>query len=320
MEFEIDEVESVEFLNDDEQYVYDVGMLESPHTFFANDMLVHNSVYTDVGGLLLSMGINYEKFNDDKICSIVNEKLAPMVQDLIQVAMEDLSYNSGRVKENTIFFKRESIARRGIFLEKKKYVMWEINGEGDVKTDKLKSTGVEIIRSSTPTLAKKYLKQTVYNILKIMDRDKIVKELREIRNSFLEADVESIAFPRGANNVKKYTDEYIKRQSFKGTPIHIRGSIEYNMMLEKKKNLMKKYDLIFEGDKIKFLYMKSSPTFRSNIIAFKDKWVKEFKLDEYIDRELQFEKSFLEPLKKFFILLDWQIPNFNHVDLLELFS
>lgn len=279
-----------------------------------------DSVYTNVGRLLESMNITSSNYDDKKVCDIVNYKLAPMIADIIQEAMVHLTTKCCRTKENMIFFKRESIARRGIFLEKKKYVMWEINGEGDVPCDKLKSTGVEIVRSSTPPLAKKFLKQVVFDILKHMDKNEIVNELREVRNKFLSEDVEKISFPRSANNVKLYTEKFEDAGVHKQTPIHIRGAIEYNILLNRNPKLKSTYDLIHEGDKIKFVYMKPSKKYPNNILAFKDRWVHEFGLDEFIDRESQFDKSVLSPLDRFFELLNWEKPNFKNINLMELFS
>jgi DNA polymerase elongation subunit (family B) len=198
--------------------------------------------------------------------------------------------------------------------------MWEVNGEGDVPVSKLKSTGVEIVRSSTPPLAKKFLKEVVFNILKTMDREFIVNELREVRHSFLKENILQIAFPRSANNVNKYTERYEELGVHKQTPIHIRGAIEYNKLLEKQPKLKTTYDLIHEGDKIKYIYMKPNTKYPHNIYSFKDKWVPEFNLDEQIDREMQFDKSVMKPLERFFELLSWEYPNFKNVNLMELFA
>ena len=47
MKYIIEEIESVEQLeNFDNEYVYDIEVDDNTHTFIANDILVHNSVYT----------------------------------------------------------------------------------------------------------------------------------------------------------------------------------------------------------------------------------------------------------------------------------
>lgn len=280
-----------------------------------------DSCYTDVGRLLSNMHINFESKDNDKICDIINDKICDLISNIIGSAMESFSTKLCNIKDNTIFFKRESIARRAIFVEKKKYVMWEVNGEGNIKKDKLSSKGIEIVRSSTPVLAKKFLKDIVYNILKYMDYNETVKQIQNMRNEFMEAEIDLIAFPRSVNNLTKYNEEYESRgKVFKSTPVHVRGSILHNEILNSHEELRTKYDYIYDGDKIKFVYMKPSLTFKQNILSYKGKWIKEMNLYEFIDRELQFEKSIVSPLEKFFTLLKWNKPSFKNFNIMELFE
>ena len=69
----------------------------------------------------------------------------------------------------------------------------------------------------------------------------------------------------------------------------------------KKNDLERKYSLINNGEKIKFCYLKVPNKLGENVISFISEFPKELKLDKYIDYDLQFDKSFLEPLK---IILD----------------
>ena len=62
-----------------------------------------------------------------------------------------------------------------------------------------------------------------------------------------------------------------------------------------------KYSLIQNGEKIKFCYLDKPNTIHENVISFIQDFPKELGLDKYIDHDLQFNKSFLEPLK---IILD----------------
>src|SRR3990167_4351849 len=45
MKTKILEITSIEDMGICNQYVYDIGMKDTPHTFFANNILVHNSVF-----------------------------------------------------------------------------------------------------------------------------------------------------------------------------------------------------------------------------------------------------------------------------------
>ena len=123
-----------------------------------------------------------------------------------------------------------------------------------------------------------------------------------------------IAFPRGATNVAKYKCKLNKYK--KGTPIHVRAALLYNMTLEEKK-LTKKYAHIYEGDKIKFSYMKLPNPVRENVFAVPTVLPPEFQLEEYIDYEKQFEKAFKEPLNNITEAIGWRLE--KQADLLDFF-
>ena len=123
---------------------------------------------------------------------------------------------------------------------------------------------------------------------------------------------EEIAFPRTVSNVKKYynyTDIYVK-----GTPIHCRGALLFNHYIKKNK-LDRKYSLIGNGEKIKFIYLKKPNIIRENVISFIQDFPKELGLDKYIDYDLQFEKSFVEPLKAILDAIGWNVEKTVNLEL-----
>jgi hypothetical protein len=64
-----------------------------------------------------------------------------------------------------------------------------------------------------------------------------------------------------------------------------------------------------EGDKIKFAYLKEPNPINQTVIATADYVPTEFNLDKYIDREMQFDKAFLEPLRSITDVIGWQVEN-----------
>jgi hypothetical protein len=89
-----------------------------------------------------------------------------------------------------------------------------------------------------------------------------------------------------------------------GTPIHVKGAILYNNFL-KQHNLTKKYQLIQEGEKIKFTYLKMPNPFKDTVISYPNRLPTELGLDNYIDYDLQFDKAFLEPIKVILDCMKW---------------
>ena len=92
----------------------------------------------------------------------------------------------------------------------------------------------------------------------------------------------------------------------KRAPIHVKGAILYNHLVEKHK-MNNKLVYIQEGDKIKFLHMKEPNVYQSSSISFVTELPKGLGLHEMVDFELQFEKSFIEPLRFITDKVLWRI-------------
>mgnify|MGYP001604424845 FL=1 len=92
----------------------------------------------------------------------------------------------------------------------------------------------------------------------------------------------------------------------KGTPIHVRGTLLYNNLIEEKK-LTRKFDYIHEGDKIRFCYMKLPNPTRENVFAVPSVLPVELGLNGFVDYEKQFNKSFKEPLGNICQAVGWSL-------------
>jgi DNA polymerase elongation subunit (family B) len=199
--------------------------------------------------------------------------------------------------------KREVLADKGIWVAKKRYILNVHNSEGvQYAQPKLKVMGLEMVKSSTPMVVRNKFEDFLHIILHRSESD-LHKAVKEYREEFSSLSPEDAAFPRGINDLKKYTDKTTIYG--KGTPIHVRGALLFNHLLVKNK-LDKKHQLINEGDKIKFLYLRKPNKINENVISFINTLPKEFNLDEYIDYDLQFEKSFLDPLQIILDAIGWK--------------
>ena len=134
--------------------------------------------------------------------------------------------------------------------------------------------------------------------------ENVQKFIEECRAKFRKLPPEDIAFPRTASNVQKY-----KAHSTiyaKGTPIHIRGALLFNHYVKQKK-LDNKYSPIGNGEKVKFLYLKKPNIIQENVLSFIQDFPHELGLDKYIDYDLQFDKSFVEPLRAILNAIEWDV-------------
>jgi hypothetical protein len=87
----------------------------------------------------------------------------------------------------------------------------------------------------------------------------------------------------------------------------------YNHYL-KQMNLTTKYPLIQEGEKLKFVYLKTPNTIKEDVISFPIRLPKEFSLENYIDYDTQFEKSFVEPIKTILQSIGWTVEKQNTLE------
>jgi DNA polymerase elongation subunit (family B) len=213
--------------------------------------------------------------------------------------------------ENMFSMKREILADRGLWRGKKNYILQVWDKEGVLyEKSKLKMMGVEMAKSSTPKIVRGSLEQAIRIILNGTESD-LQKYVREYRAAFLAGDVADIAFPRGVSDIDKWVAP--NGTLLKGAPIHVRGAVLFNQLI-KKHNLDNSTPAIKNGDKIKFAYLQKQNPTRSNVIGFLDHLPPAFGLDSYIDRELQFEKTFLDPLNSFARIVKWNTEKTNTLD------
>jgi len=266
-------------------------------------------IASDTDSIYLNMGPLVTKFfgnkSDDKnaIVSILDKICKDKLEPFIEQSYQDLA-NYVSAYEQKMQMKRENIAERGIWTAKKRYILNVWNSEGvQYNEPKLKMMGIEAVKSSTPAPCRQMIKDG----LKLMmngTEDEVIDFIEECRVKFKSLPPEEIAFPRTASDIRKYhssSDIYAK-----GTPIHCRGALLFNHYVKQKK-LTNKYSLIGNGEKIKFLYLKKPNIIQENIISFIQDFPRELGLDKYIDYDLQFEKSFVEPLKSILDAIGWSV-------------
>ena len=220
--------------------------------------------------------------------------------------------------EQKMIMAREVIADKGIWTAKKRYILNVHDSEGvRYKEPHLKIMGIEAVKSSTPAPCREKLKEALKIIIGGNEKE-LNTFIQDFREEFMALPPEDIAYPRSVNGVKKYTEstqstydiqsgKEVEYGFFKSrAPIHVKGAILYNHLVEKNK-LSNKYPFIQEGDKIKFLHMKEPNAYQSSAFSFISFMPKELDLHRMICYNTQFEKSFIEPLKFITDKIQWAI-------------
>ena len=254
----------------------------------------------DTDSLYVGLGDLVNKFNPknpvDFLDTVSKDKLEPV---FIKAYQEFFDKFGGI--ENKMVMSREVIADRGIYLAKKRYILNVIDNEGvRYKVPKIKTIGVEATKSSTPEVCREALKE-IFKVIISKEQTDVQKAIKQFKEHFFSLNPYQIAFPRGAQNITGYADTATIYK--KGTPIHVRGALLYNKLRDDMG--LTKYPNLRNGDKLKFIYLKQPNPIKENVIAFPDYLPEEFKLDEYIDKELQFEKTFLDAIEAILQPIGW---------------
>ena len=230
----------------------------------------------------------------DKICK---EYFEPKIATAYEALFDKMNCHKPRMEMG-----REVIADRGIWTAKKRYILNVHNNEGvQYAEPKLKIMGIEAIKSSTPEVCRNKFKEIFKVIISGTEED-TQQFIQDFKTEFKSLTPEKVAFPRSVSNITDWSD----RSSIykKGTPILVRGSLLYNRQIKLFK-LNKKYEYITNGSRIYFTYMKMPNPIQENVVAFPDILPPELHLNKYVNYDLQFEKTFLEPLIPILDAVGW---------------
>ena len=228
---------------------------------------------------------------------VVNSRIEPFIDK----CFNDLAEYTNAIKQKMVM-KREVIADKGIWTAKKRYMLNVLDEEGITFDEpKLKIMGIEAVKSSTPEVCRGKIKEAI-KLIMTKGEDELQAFVAEFKKEFYQMTAEQISFPRSCNNLKKY--KHSSNIFIKGTPIHVKGALIYNEQLKRFK-LHRKYPLIQEGDKIKFLKLKEANPFKFDVISYVTKLPSEFTLQEYIDYDIMFQKTFLDPMSFILNSIGW---------------
>jgi DNA polymerase elongation subunit (family B) len=269
-----------------------------------------DSIYLRLGELVEKVYGSNENISTEKIIEFMDKVCESKIQPFIDESYQELATYVNAYSQK-MQMKREGLSDKGFWTAKKRYVLNVYNNEGVVyATPKIKVMGLEVVKSSTPQIIREKMKEAISLILNT-DEETVQNYIAEFRKEFKKLPVEEISFPRGVNGIKDYSDS--SNLYKKGTPIHVRGAILYNYLL-KQKDLTKKYPLIQEGEKLKFTYLKVPNSIKEDVISFPVRLPKEFELQQYIDYEMQFDKTFVEPIKTILESIGWSVEKRNTLE------
>ena len=267
-----------------------------------------DSIYINLGPLVDSVipkGTPAAKTTD-----ILNQFCEGKIVPFIDSSYDELSEYLNCM-EKTLVMKRECIAERGIWTAKKRYILnvWDNEGVRYAEPS-LKMMGIEAVKSSTPAPCRGYIKDCLNIIMSGTETD-LINYIEKTRAEHAALPPEAVAFPRSCNNLNKFKDSTtIYRKS---TPIHVRGSLLHNHYL-RERGIEKKYNIINDGEKIKFCFLKKPNPIGENVISFIAELPHEFGLKEYLDYDMMYTKGFLDPLQAVLDTIGWKTEKVGTLD------
>ena len=291
-----------------------IRWIENKLNQYLNNLLKTDKDYviaSDTDSIYLNLGPLVEKvygadgkvsMSGEKVIEFMDRVCEDKIQPFIDKSYEELA-DYVHAYEQKMQMKREGLSDKGIWTAKKRYILNVYNNEGvQYAKPKLKVMGLEMVKSSTPTVVRDKMYELV-DLVVNTDEETVQQFIANFQEEFRKLSVEDISFPRGCNGLKEYSDSVTIYK--KGTPIHVKGAILYNHFL-KQHDLMNKYPLIKEGEKLKFTYLKTPNPFRDMVVSFPGRLPKEFELQEYVDYETMFNKTFIDPIRIILDSIGWQ--------------
>lgn len=299
-----------------DEYVYDIEMNDETHTFFANDILVHNSAYITLQPLIDACNIPLEQqlefdlaFYEEILEGYMDEKF-------------DEYAKRNHCKHNYEKFELEKISRTIIMLAKKNYmcdVEWIDTGTRFDPLEHITYTGFDVVKGTTTDYCREEMKTFVNYVMGILNSGRkptlseIVSKLKEIKKRFIMQNPNDISITKGISNYENFVkndktpdieyyqfktkvdengNEYLTKDKLP-IPIHVRAAAVYNNILfNKGKKYKSKYSLLKSGEKVRFYY-----TGEDTVFGFvPDSFPIEFA--PAIDIDIQFEKMLLSPLNR----------------------
>lgn len=237
----------------------------------------------------------------DAVADEVNKSFQPFMQQAFLC-------NPGF--DNIIKSGREVVSDRGIFVDKKRYVLHLVDLDGHI-VDKMKVMGLELKKTTLPKPIAKKLSAYVERLLKGENWETLSKTIVEFKEELLKTDdLMLIGLPKGIKGIEEYSKNF-RLDPKTRLPGHVAASIFWNKQLEE--NGDKESIVITSNMKIKVFYLKKEfGRFKSIAIPTDTEaipsWFKEQFL-HLVDRDAQIQRLVDDPLQHIFTAIGRETPS-----------
>lgn len=263
----------------------------------------------DTDSLYLNMDPLVKKFTKAgidkiKIVDMLDKFADDKIEPVFKSSLEELRIYAN-CKVQKLRAKRENIAEAAIFDKKKRYCMlvWDSEKVRFAKPE-LKMTGLEVVKSSTSDFVREKMK-VLLELMLAGTEEECQDFIKKTKEEFMKTEnFLDIAFPKKMNGMAMFKDLSDPSWSSKGCPAQTHGAIVYNEMIDRMN--LTNYRPIQEGTKANFIYLKKpNRANNTHVIAFDSKLPPEFGVSKDVDRVMQYQKSFLNPMEVLMKLCGW---------------
>lgn len=294
------------------EYVYDLEVDDGMHCFYANDVLVHNSIFLNLEPVTAWMrrqnGLpdaikDWKKKDKRALWDEVFQFVEKDVNGFVRGLARDFCHTS---RQDILTYELEYMGDVGVYERKKHYAIRKLVEEGDF-VDKIKYSGIEMKKGSLPKFVKQYL-QEIYEgvILKGWNDQDYLDYVNALYEKFKTFSIDDISFFKGYNTEREAAGFLQMAQTVNpvtgktvGTTGIAKAATYYNQIIQKM-GLGKKYEQLRVGTQCRFLYIDENNPYRINVMAYKDgQWPAEFEGLFKPDYKKMFEKTVLDALKAF---------------------
>ena len=272
---------------------------------------------------------NFDKMSDKEKDTEL-EKIALEYQDIItdhysNVAKDVFNINQFEWfdKPHWLEMKTECVIRSAYFRATRRYAQWITKQEG-VEKETLDIKGLEFQKANFPPILGEFFHKALVDVLKGETQEEIDARVKVFKKQILDGTIPltDLGNPTSVKQIGKHQGKparvgemlskfnHVENKAGRklGAPAAVKAAIRYNDLLRFWK-LDTKHELITNGTKIKWIYLKNNP-YQIEEIAFLDYDMPEkirIFIEQYADRKKVFESILLNKLEGFYSDMEWTL-------------
>jgi hypothetical protein len=272
---------------------------------------------------------NFDKMSDKEKDTEL-ENIALEYQDIITDHYNNVAKDVFNIsqfewfdKPHWLEMKTECVIRSAYFRATRRYAQWITKQEG-VEKETLDIKGLEFQKSNFPPILGKFFNNALVDVLKGTKQEEIDARVKTFKKQILDGTIPltDLGNPTSVKQIGKHqgkparvgemlsTFNHVENKVGRklGAPAAVKAAIRYNDLLRFWK-LDKKHELITNGTKVKWIYLKPNP-YHIEEIAFLNydmpEKINTF-IEQYADRKKVFESILLNKLEGFYGDLEWNL-------------